>query len=92
MLRGRFATSDPTQADPVKTTSSTDDFNTRTIDEEKIGYNLKVDDEAGIGGDGDNGFDHGHSHLQELEVDIAEAIKDPNVEDFELDHSPYPEV
>ena len=36
--------------------------------------------------------DHGHGHLQEIEVDLDHAVHDREVKDIGEDTSPYPEV
>lgn len=76
MLRGRFAATE--QVSPAESMEDVD----RAADEKKPGF--ATDSEAEIV------LENGH--LQELEVDMAEAIKDADIEDFDLDHSPFPEV
>lgn len=76
MLRGRFAA-----AEQVSSRESVEKFD-RGTDEKKIGYAVDSEPEMGLE----------HGHLQDLEVDMGEVIKDPNVEDYDLNHSPYPEV
>ena len=72
-------------ADGAQTTSSSDNEYHSAAEEpaeaEKHGFDEKTP-----------GVDHGHGHLQEIEVDIGHVLQDREIKDIDEDTSPYPEV
>lgn len=72
----------------------TDGAQTNTSDEARA-----RDEEKDNGFSGKHGpdpveeaIDHGHGHLQEIEVDLDHAVHDREIRDIDEDTSPYPEV
>jgi hypothetical protein len=72
----------------------TDGAQTNTLDESPVRDDEKGDDVSEKCGSKPTSdpVDHGHGHLQEIEVDIDQVLQDRDIKDIDEDTSPYPEV
>ena len=72
----------------------TDGAQVNTLDESPVRDDEKADDFSEKHGakPTSDPVDHDHGHLQEIEVDIDQVLRDREIKDIDEDTSPYPEV